>query len=64
MVNLFAELYEVISSSQYISRPDQFFIISLFFLERTAKALPRFLLDEERKKASASPVFLFFHYCY
>ena len=29
----------------------------LLFLERTAKALPQFLLDEERKKASASPVF-------
>jgi hypothetical protein len=29
----------------------------LNFLERTAKALLRFLLDEERKKASAHPVF-------
>jgi hypothetical protein len=29
-----------------------------FFFERTAKALPRFILDEERKKASARPVFL------
>jgi hypothetical protein len=30
----------------------------IIFLERTAKALPRSLLDEERNKASASPVFL------
>jgi hypothetical protein len=31
--------------------------VVIVFLERTAKALPRFLLDEERKKASVSPVF-------
>jgi hypothetical protein len=29
----------------------------IIFLERMAKALPRFLLDEERNKASAGPVF-------
>jgi hypothetical protein len=28
-----------------------------FFFKRTTKVLPRFLLDEERKKASVSPVF-------
>jgi len=28
------------------------------FLERTAKALPRFLLDEEREKANDRLVFL------
>jgi hypothetical protein len=35
-----------------------FYLIYSIFLERTAKALPRFLLDEERKKATAHPVFL------
>jgi len=58
MVNLFAELYEVISSSQYISRFDQFFILSLFiFFRKDGKSFAAISIRRRKKKGKCQSSF-------